>query len=133
MRRLGAAAALAVALVACLVVGNAASLPVTAGTMTARTATACASSVALTRSDPVVFGLFGYGSVTVTVPPACVGLRLDVTVVRSWNGGTIATGGTAALGSGTVRVPLSATYGGILGDAYAFALTINGWSVDANA
>lgn len=133
MRRIGAVAALCVALVVGLTVGNAASLSVTAGSMTSRTATACAASVTLTRTDPVVFGLFGFNSVTVTVPPACVGLRFDVTVARTSNGTAIATGSSAALGSGNVRVPVSATYGGILGDTYTFAVIINGWSVDANA
>ena len=132
MRRLSVVAVLFVALVGGLVVGKAASLPVTARSMTARTAAACASSVTLTRTDPVVLGLLGYNSVTVAVPPACVGLRFDVTVYRPSNGAVLATGGTAALGSGSVRVPVSATYGGILGNTYDFAVTINGWSVVAN-
>ena len=93
MRRLSVVAVLFVALVGGLVVGKAASLPVTARSMTARTAAACASSVTLTRTDPVVLGLLGYNSVTVAVPPACVGLRFDVTVYRPSNGAVLATGG----------------------------------------
>ena len=133
-RRMAAVVAVLILAIGGLTMANAASLTVSAGSMSTATAAPCVAQLALTRTDPVFGGLFGYNSVTVmAVPATCAGLPLSLTVYRPSGGAVIATGSVASLPTGNVRVPVSATYGGIFGGTYTFALTINGWSVPVTA
>lgn len=117
----------------CLLAGGlstaqAASLAVAPSTVTTTTGQACTtSSLALTRTDPVWWGLGGYRGVRLTVPAPCVGRTLHVTAHTS-GGSQVATGSLASLPTGTVDVAMSSTYGGLF-TSHVLSATLDGWYV----
>ncbi|NCT92533.1 hypothetical protein GXB85_16475 [Cellulomonas sp. APG4] len=125
--------ALAAVAAVCLLAGGlstaqAASLAVAPSTLTTVNGQACTtSSLALTRTDAVWWGLGGFRGVRLTVPPACAGRALHVTAHQT-GGSAVATGAVATLPTGSVDVAMSATYGGIF-TSHALSVTIDGWYV----
>lgn len=127
MRRRVVAAIGLLLVVAGLSSAHAATLPLSEGSLTAFTSTRCVETVDPSPADPVLFGLFGFESVRLTVPAACAGKQVHVTVHRA-NGNVRTTGTRTPAGPGAVTVP-TGRFGGLFDNDYAFAVTVDGWYV----
>ncbi len=116
-------------------VAHASTLTVGAPTFDARSAGPCSTSAVALSPQPGDFfsWLFGYSQVRLTVPAACAGTTLSVTVYAASGGAVLATASAGDVSAGTLTLTTSATYGGVLTGrpAYSGALTFDGWSVPA--
>lgn len=117
-------------------VAHASTLTVGASTLDVRTAGPCSASAVTLTAQPgdVLSWLFGYTQVRLTVPAACAGTTLSVTVYATSGGAVLATASATNVRAGTVTLTTSATYGGLLAGrpAYSGAVTFDGWSVPAS-
>lgn len=117
-------------------VAHASTLTVDGVGVPVRAAGPCSTS-ALTlspRPNDFISWLFGYTQVQLTVPPACAGTAVGVTIYATSGGAALATASAANVSAGTLTLSTSATYGGVFGGrpAYSGAVTFDGWSVPAS-
>ncbi len=112
---------------------HASTLEVTPGTVTTHTAQACSPGTVMVDETGGFLGwLFGWTGVQLTVPAACAGADLDLTIYTTSGGAVQATATVADVTPGTLAVTTSATYGGLLRPAASIAVTFDGWSVPAS-
>ena len=134
--RVVVAAGLAAVLILGLGSAQASSLDVAGGSLTTQTSQACSPGTLAVTGSPATWAglLFGYTGVTLTVPAACAGTDLSVTVYATTAGAVQATASRANVSAGTVTLTTSATYGGWLTTrpASSVAVTFDGWSVPAS-
>lgn len=129
----GIAAALAGTLALGVGVAHASSLSVQTDSLHASTAQACTTAAITVTETPTGFwnALFGYTGVRFTLPAACDGVDVHVTVYSTSTGAVQAVAAAADVPAGMVNLTASATYGGLFNPAYGVALTLDGWSVPA--
>ena len=138
MRAARAAGVGALAAVVSLGVGiaHASTLTVGASTLDVRSAGPCSTSTVALSPQPGDFfsWLFGYTQVRLTVPAACAGTALSVTVHATSGGAALATASADDVPAGTLTGSTWAAYGGVLTGrpAYSGAVTFDGWSVPAS-
>ena len=128
--------ALAAALALGAGLAQASTLTVGASTLDLRSAGPCSTSTVALSPQPGDFisWLFGYTQVRLTVPAACAGTSLSVTIHATSGGAALATASADDVPAGTLTLTTSATYGGVLTGrpAYSGAVTFDGWSVPAS-
>ncbi len=125
-----AVAGIAVLVVLGLGTASASALPVASARLGTVSAQACTpSTIAATATDPVLLGILGYASIELTVPAACAGSKLSLTVYAAAGGGVLASASASAVAVGTQRVSTSTAFGGWFQPAPALVATFDGWSV----
>jgi hypothetical protein len=116
-------------------VAHASTLGVAGSGPSVTTAQACtAGTVALSAQPGGLWSLlFGYTEVGLTVPAACAGADLSVTIYATQGGAALASASASGVAAGAITLTTSATYGGVLTGrpAYSGTLTFDGWSVPA--
>ena len=133
MRTRAAVASLGLAAVLGLGLGvaHASSLTVASGGATTATAEACSTAtVSVAKTGAALGGFLGYTGVRLTVPTACAGTDLSLTVYSTSDGSIERQVTVADVSSGTLSLS-TGSYGVLFAWGSAIALTFDGWSVPA--